>query len=177
MKFLVLALLLLLITQNLSVYAQNSDNLKNSSKYAESKYSDSKIHPILKNWQKSENPDKFAQQNNLLHENDTVGVYIYLSSKEFQTSIAPEIKIMSSYDKTIFVLVTSEQLEEFSKLNFVEKITPPDLARTPPIPKPVSQTPIQEENQNDYILWIVIGGIVVGIVIALKYKATKSKQS
>jgi hypothetical protein len=176
-KFIILALFLLLITQNSNIYGQNSDLSQNFSKYAEGKYLDSKIHPILENWQKSEDPDKFAQQNDLFHENDAIGVYIYLSSKEFQASFDFEIKIISSYDKTVFALVTSEQLDKLASLDFIEKITPPDLIRTPPIPKSPPQTQIQEKNQSDYILWIVIGGITAGITVALKYKTSKSKSS
>jgi hypothetical protein len=163
-----------LITQNLSVYGQNSD-FQNSSKLEE-KYSDSKIHPILKNWQNSEDPDKFAQKNNLFHENNTIGAYIYLTSKEFQTSIAPDVKVLSSYGKTVFVLVTSDQLDEFNKLDFVEKITPPDLALPPPMPKTEPEhVQTEEDSLDDYILWIVGGGITIGIVFVLKYKSNKQK--
>jgi hypothetical protein len=182
MGFLILFLVLITLVSPIFISAEEDTPYSQKSKEdIMEKSFISKIHPIVTNWQKSEDPDKFAQQNNLFHENGTIGVYIHLTNKEFQASIASETKIMSSYGKTIYALVTSEQLDDLSKLDYVEKITPPDLARTPPIPKPVQETLIQEESQNDYLLLIILGGIVVGtaigIVIAFKYKTGKPNHS
>jgi hypothetical protein len=83
---------------------------------------------------------------------------------------------MSSYEKTVFAFVTSEQLDKLDNLDFVEKVTLPDLARTPPVPKPTPPNQIQEEDKTGYLLWVVIGVIAVGIVVALKYKTSKSSR-
>ena len=168
-------MLLLVIILPIEIYAENIEPTSPISKETTDNSQTSKIHPILIKWQASENPEKFAQENNLTHKENAIGVYIYLSDKEFQSFISSEVNVMSSYDKTVFAFVTSEQLDELGNLDFVEKITLPDLAQTPPVPKPPPQTQIQEDDKIDYFLLIVMGVIAVGIVIALKYKTTKSK--
>ena len=58
-------------------------------------------------------------------------------------------------------------------MDFIERVTPPDLARTPPIPQveiPQSQT--IEENPYDYLFWLVIGGIAI-ITIGIFKKRKK----
>ena len=64
--------------------------------------------------------------------------------------------------------MTSDELYELEKLDFVNKITPPVLAQTPPIPKvEVPEDQPQEENNSN--LWILVP-IVLGIVIVLVLK-------
>ena len=174
MHFPVLAMLFLVTILPISVFGENIEPNSQISKEITDKSTTSKIHPILIKWQLSENPDKFAMENNLTHKENTIGVYIYLSGKEFQSSISSEVDVMSSYEKTVFAFVTSEQLDKLDKLDFVEKVTLPDLARTPPVPKPTPPSQIQEEDKTGYLLWVVIGVIAVGIVVALKYKTSKS---
>ncbi len=163
---LVIFLLFLLFMQNLGgIQAETAEsNLKNFSATIEEfrSSSSSKIHSILIQWQLSENPNEFAKENNLSYTENKIGVYIYLESVESRSKIPNEITIAASDEKILVAFVSSEQLDKLEELDFIERVTPPDLARTPPIPQvkiPESQT--TEENEYDYLLWLVIGGIVI----------------
>jgi len=166
-------LLFLLFMQNLGgIQAENTEsNSKNSSALNEefrSSYS-SKIHPILIKWQASENPNEFAKENNLLYTENKIGVYIYLESLESRSKIPDDITITAFDEKILVAFVSSEQLDNLEELDFIERITPPDLARIPPIPKviiPESQTP--EEKTYDYVLWPIIGGIIIITIVIFK---------
>ncbi len=110
-----------------------------------------------------------------MYTTNKIGVYIYLESTESRTKIPHEITITAFDEKILVAYVSSEQLDKLEELDFIERITPPDLARTPPIPQvkiPESQT--IEENQNDYLLLLVIGGIVI-ITIGILKKRKKFK--
>jgi len=176
---LVIFLLFLLFIQNLGgIQAENAEsNLENSPTPIEEfrSSSSSKIHSILIQWQLSENPNEFAKENNLSYTENKIQVYIYLESAESRSKIPHEITVTAFDEKILVSFVSSGQLDELDNLNFVKRITPPDLARTPPIPQieiPESQT--LEENRNDYLLWLVIGGIVI-ITIGIFKKRKNSK--
>ena len=62
-----------------------------------------------------------------------------------------------------------EQIDELDDFNFINRITPPDLARPPPLPHvEIPETQTLEENRYDYLLWIVIGGIVITTIAIFK---------
>ena len=148
-----------------SIQAQNAEsNLENSSIPIEKfrSPSNSKIHSILIQWQTSENPNEFAKENNLSYTENKIEVYIHLESVESRSKIPNDITITAFDEKKLVAFVSSKQLDKLEELDFIERVTPPDLARTPPIPQveiPQSQT--TEENEYDYLLWLVIGGIVI----------------
>jgi hypothetical protein len=173
MNFQILAILsLFLLLQNSgTIYAENIESeIENSSLLENIRSpSNSKIHSILIQWQLSDNPNEFAKQNNLSFTEDKIAVYIHLKSVEFRSSIPKGIQITAFDEKIVAAFVSSGQLDKLEKLDFVEGVTPPDFARTPPIPKveiPQSQT--LEENQYDYLIWIVIVGIVITAIGILK---------
>ena len=180
MNFLILLffLLLLVSTQNTStIYSSNPEfDAKNSSGSFEQfrLNSSSKVHPILIQWQTSENPNEFAIENNLSYKENKVGVYIYLESAESRSKIPLEINVTAFDDKIVVAFVSSAQLDKLEELDFVERVTPPDRVRIPPIPQiEIPETQTLEENQYDYFVWIVIGGtviIIIGIFIKKKLK-------
>ena len=170
-------LLFLLFMSNLgSIQAQNAEsNLENSSlpieKFRSS--SSSKIHSILIQWQLSENPNEFAKENNLSYTENKIGVYIYLKNTDSRSKIPHEITVTAFDEKILVAFVSSEQLDELKDLNFVERVTPPDLARIPPIPQvEITQSQTTEENEYDYLLWLVIGGIVIIAIGIFKKRKT-----
>jgi len=172
-------LLFLLLIQNLGgIQAENTEsNLKNFSPPIEEfrSSSSSKIHSILIQWQTSENPNEFAKENNLSFIDNKIGVYIYLESVESRSKIPSEITITAFDEKIVVAFVNSEQLDKLEELDFIERVTPPEFMRTPPIPKvEIPQSPTIEENQYDYLLWLVIGGIVI-ITIGIFKKRKKLK--
>jgi hypothetical protein len=179
-QVLVIFLSLLLFMQNFA-YIQ-AENRESSSKNFSSPFeefrssSNTKIHSILIKWQTSENPNEFARENNLLYTKNKIGVYIYLESTESRSKIPDDITITAFDEKILVAFVSSKQLDNLEELDFIERITPPDLARTPPIPQveiPESQT--IEENRNDYLFWLVIGGIIL-ITIGILKKRKKLKE-
>ncbi len=174
-QILIFFLLLLIIQNGNTIHAENEES--NSEKVPIEEFrssSSSKIHPILVKWQISENPDEFAKKNNLSYTENKVGVYIHLESAESQSKIPPKINVIAFDEKIALAFVSSEQLDELDNLDFVERITPPDRIRIPPIPQvEIPETQISEENQYDYLVWIVIGGIVIFTIIAILKKRQK----
>jgi len=78
------------------------------------------------------------------------------------SKIPSEIEVTASDEKIIVAFVSSEQLDTLEELDFVERVTPPDFARTPPIPQvEIPETQTTEENPYDYLVWVVVGGIVI----------------
>jgi len=178
MNFQGLAIFLLLIVPNSGIISAYNieNNLENYSEPVEKFRLDSysKIHPVLIKWQTSENPYEFAIENNLSYKENKVGVYIYLDSVESQSKIPLEINVTAFDDKIVVAFVSSAQLDKLEELDFVERVTPPDRVRFPPIPQiEIPETQTLEENQYDYFVWIVIGGtviIIIGIFIKKKLK-------
>ena len=163
---LVILLSLLLFIQNLGgIQAENTESsLENFSSPIEEfrSSSSSKIHSILIKWQFSENPNEFAKENNLSFTENKIQVYIYLESVESRSKIPPEITVTAFDEKILVAFVSSEQLDKLEELDFIQRITPPDFARTSPIPQvEIPQNLTTEENEYDYLLWLVIGGIVI----------------
>ncbi len=159
-------LLYLLFMQNLGgIQAENVEsNLENSSTPIEQfrSPSNSKIHPLLIQWQLSLTPNEFAKENNLSYNENKIGVYIYLDNFDSLSKIPSEIEVTASDEKIIVAFVSSEQLDTLEELDFVERVTPPDFARTPPIPQvEIPETQTTEENPYDYLVWVVVGGIVI----------------
>ena len=136
--------------------------------------SSSKIHSILIKWQTSENPNEFAKENNLLYKENKIGVYIYLESAESLSKIPKEITITAFDEKIVAAFVSSEQLDNLEELDFIERITLPDLARTTIPQEEIPQSQTMEENEYDYLLWLVLGGIVI-IAIGVFKKRKKLK--
>jgi len=171
-------LLFLFFMQNLGgTEAENAEesNLKNFSTPIEEfrSSSNSKTHSILIQWQLSENPNEFAKENNLSYTENKIRVYIYLENAKSRSKIPSEITIIASDKKILVAFVSSEQLDKLEELDFIQRVTPPDLARTPPIPQveiPENQT--LEEDRNDYLLWLVIGGIVIIAIGIFKKRKT-----
>jgi len=168
--------LLLLIVQNINtIHAENEES--NSEKAPIEEFgstSGSKIHPTLVKWQTSENPDEFAEENNLSVNKNKVAVYIHLESAESRSQIPPEINVMAFDEKIALAFVSPEQLDELDNLDFVERVTPPDLVRFFPLPQgETPETQTLEENRYDYLVWIAIGGIVIFTIIAILKKRQK----
>jgi hypothetical protein len=176
-QVLVIFLCLLLLIQNVSgIYAENIEyDLQNSSISVEKirSNSNSKIHSLLIQWQLSENPNEFARKNNLSTNDNKIRVYIYLQNNESLSQFPKEIDIITSYDNVVDAFVSSNQLFELDQLDNVIKITPPILARTPPIPQlQVENNTDSEDNKND-LYWIVIITIGAGGIYLLYKKRKK----
>jgi hypothetical protein len=165
------ALIILLVLYIPAAYAESPEYSLRSSEF-------SKIHPILIQWQTHDDPEAFAKNNNLSYFEGKVGVYIHMNSTDYFSKIPPEIEVTAHDGKVLVALVSSEQLGTLSELDFVDKITLPDLARTPPIPK--VEIPLIESDKSkeslpetsfDYLIWLVIVGIVITIsLMILKMK-------
>lgn len=159
------------------IYAENEEtDLENSTIDMSRSSYNSKIHPILMNWQISESPVEFAKMNSLSFKDNKVAVYIHLVSTESRSKIPPEINVTAFDDKIAIAFVSSEQLDQLDDLDFVKRVTPPDRVRIPPIPQieqPTTLTP--EDGRHEYFVWIVIGGIVIFTIIAIFKKRQKTE--
>ena len=174
MKILALVIFLIFI-QFGAVLAENDSSIVTN------RATISKIHPILSAWKIAENPEEFAKNNGLLYKDGKIQVYIHLTNADSLQQIPPEIKVIATDQNIAVAYVTSEQLDWFERLGFVEKLMPPDLARTSP-------TSIIENTKNEKIenmqvsyLQIIIGLIViiaaVVITITIIHKNRSKKQA
>jgi len=171
MRFLILLLLVSLFFSNHSF--ADIDSEENTQRGQ----TNSKISQILLKWQTSDNPEEFAKANGLLYKDGTIQVYIHVSSEEFLSQISPEINVIASDQKIAAAYVTSEQLDMLENLEYVERVTLPDLAKTPPIPQIVNSDKPQNKEQDDYTQIGIILAVIVAIAIiaiVLQRKRTKS---
>ena len=122
--------------------------------------SSSKIYPTLLKWQSSENHDEFAKTNDLLYKEGKVQVYIHLTSEKFLSQIPSEINIIASDQNIAVAYVTPEQLDEFENLDFVDRVTLPDLARISVMPQITVKDEIDPPTQKNTILTILIISII-----------------
>jgi hypothetical protein len=130
-----------------------------------------KIHYLITKWQISDNPAEFAQKYNLPYDNGKILVYIYLENPETISEIPSTIIIQSFYDDIVLAFVTSEDLYQLERLDFIQRITPPDQAQNLPISEEdISKEETQIQNQYDIPLLglIVVMGVIVTILILKK---------
>jgi len=172
--------LLLFVQNNGTIHAENTEsNLENPSVFIEEfrSSSKSKIHPLLIQWQLSETPNEFAKENHLTYAENKIGVYIYLESVKSRPKIPPEITVTAFDEKIIVAFVSSKQLDKLKELDFVERVTPPDLARFLSLPTEIPETKTPEVNQYNFLVWIVIGGIVIFIIATFKKRQKSPNQN
>ena len=171
MKLLCLFIILFIIT---SFYSLNDG----FSQREDPAISSHKIHPIISEWQSSSEPETFAKENNLSFSANKISVYIHLDKPDSISKILMEVDIQAFDDKIVVAFVTSNQIDDLVKKDFVIQITPPDYARTLPISKieiDENVSPVQTTNYNENLIWIVIVGTILVIVIIFK-KRKKSQQ-
>jgi len=135
-----------------------------------SKTDDPKIDSTILEWMTSSNPSSFAAENDLVFSNNKIQVYVFLDTSESISNIPQDIDVLASDDNIVVVLVSSDQINQLSQLEFVEKISPPIKARYPPIPI------IQESTENDRLCWIILGiglGISVVLIVSISYMKKK----
>jgi hypothetical protein len=136
-------------------------------------FENEKTHYLIAQWQTAEDPIRFAQENRLVFHDDKIAVYIYLENSDLISEVPSNIEIKRSDRNKITAFVTSEQIFQLETLDFVQKITPPELAQTPPIPKMKELKPqIDQKTPPNFQLWILflILSIIVSFVIIMKTK-------
>lgn len=161
MKYLALLVLLAFLFPN-NVFA-DQDSLENLLENTR-EGTGSKISPILLKWQSSENKDQFAKTNGLLYKDGTIQVYVYLTNEEFLSQIKSEINVVASDANIVVAYVSPQQLDTFENLDYVERVTPPELARTPPIPQIVTKEKIEPEEKNDAAIPILVIAIILSSI-------------
>jgi hypothetical protein len=130
-----------------------------------------KIHSLISKWQTSDNPAEFAQKYNLPYDNGKILVYVYLENPETISKIPSTIEIQSFYDETVLAFVTSEDLYQLERLDFIQKITPPDQAQNLPISEgdmSKEEAPIQNQYDIPLLGLIVVIGVIVTIFVLKK---------
>ena len=135
-----------------------------------------KIHYLLTEWQNSENPTEFAKEHDLPYIDGKIPVYIYLKHPESLFELSSEIETIEFDGNKVTAFVTSEELYQLEKLEFIEKITPPERVQKLSEPKTVPKSHAQEKNGKDSNLWILglIAIIIAAIVILKKIKQHKN---
>ncbi len=132
----------------------------------------SKVHSIILQWQSSQNPEKFAKENNLTARDGKISVYIHLNDSQDISNVSDIVNVISSDGNIAVAFVDSENIILLENSQFVRQITLPDIVRNPPIPQveSVENVPIS----SDYTLVWIVAIIGIGLVIVL-YKKFKSK--
>ena len=175
-------LLLFLVGQNSDfIHAQNMESdLENSSAPFDKlrSSSNSKIHPILIQWQLSEKPNEFAKENNLSFTGDKVAVYIYLESEEARSKVPQNIQITAFDEKIAAAFVSAQHLDELNELNFIQKITPPDFVHTSPLPQvELTENQTTDEIHYGYLISIILGGIIIFMLFIIKKRPNLKNQN
>ena len=132
----------------------------------------SKVHSIILQWQSSQNPDKFAKENNLTARDGKISVYIHLNDSQDISNVSDIVNVISSDGNIAVAFVDSEEITLLENSQFVTHITPPIIARNPPIPQVEPAENV--EASFDYTLVWIVAIIGIGLVIVL-YKKFKSK--
>jgi hypothetical protein len=70
-----------------------------------------KIDPIIRQWQTSLDPEKFARDNNLSFSNNKIRVYVYLDTVESISNIPQDIDV-EAFDENIVVALVSSDIEQ-----------------------------------------------------------------
>ena len=173
MKYLVLLVLLLILLSN-----NGFTDLASNSQMEDTRLtSNSKIQPILLQWQASDNPAEFSKINGLEYRGEQIQIYIYLTNEEFLSKLPPEINVIASDQKIAVAYVSPYQLDEFENLDYVERVTLPDLAKTPPLPQIVTKDEITKEEQKDLtsIAFLAIVIVVISVILFVFLNRKKSK--
>ena len=158
-----------------SIYAD--DESLQSNKTKEGPSLSSKIQPILIQWQQAENQSEFAQINNIPTIDEKIKIYIYLDNKEMREKLPPEITVTGFDGNLVGALVTADDLYTLDKLDYIQKVTVPVLAQTPPIPQIENQdSDVYKDNKFDSTYWvfILVAVIFLAIIIIKKRKTLKT---
>ena len=173
MKFRLLIIVMIFVFYSL-IYVDYAESLE-SGLEKESNFI-SKIQPILLAWQNSENPNEFAKINNIPLVEDKVKVYIYLENQTMREKIPPEITTTGFDGNIVGALVSSDNLDTLDRLDFVQRITVPVLAQTPPVPQIENQDPLSsDKDESNYVTWVLILGVVIFLSIVIIKKGTTFK--
>jgi len=113
-----------------------------------------KIDGRLIQWQSSPTPQFFAEQNNLKTSEDKVSVYIYLDSYESISKLPNDIDVLITSDNIAVAFLSSNQINQLAQLDFVERITPPILARFLETREPVEEI---SKSDNSKINSVILG--------------------
>jgi len=173
--FLVLASLVIINTMILDSYEERDVTVgKNDLKIDNF----GKIDPVIQQWQSSANPVTFAQENNLAYSDEKIRVYIYLDKPESISELPQEIEVTSSADNIAVAYLDSRQITQTANLDFVQRISPPILAKPPQIPTPTEGSDDNDKSvlpqHSDYTIIIVVAMIIAGIIYLIKRKNQKT---
>jgi hypothetical protein len=158
-----------------SIHADDTELLQFNKTKEESSLS-SKIQPILIQWQQAENQNDFAKNNNLPLVGEKVKIYIYLDSQEMKEKLPPEITVIGFDGNIVGALVSSDNLDTLGQLDFVQRITVPVSAQTPPVPQIENQEPsLSNDDEFDYLKWVLILGVFIFLSIVIIKKSTTFK--
>ena len=137
-----------------------------------SKSDNSKINSVILGWMESSDPNLFAEENSLIFSDNKIQVYVYLDSAESISNIPQGIDVVASDENIAVTFVNSEQINQLAQLDFVEQISPPVKARTPPIPILDQETNIDDSNLIgiSIVITIVIAIAIGGAVVYSKKK-------
>jgi len=174
MKYLILLVFFSLLLANNGFADLNSNNQIEEARLI----SNSKIHPILLKWQTSENPVEFAKINGLEYRDEKIQVYIYLIDENFLPKLSSDIDVIASDQKIAVAYVSPSQLDEFENLDYVERVTIPDLAINPPLPQTATTNEVPKKEQNNFTLFsflVIVIIICTIMMIFLKIKKSKNR--
>jgi hypothetical protein len=126
-----------------------------------------KIHYKLTGWQNSENPTEYAKTHDLLYKDGKILVYVFLKDPDFLSATPSEIEVLEFDGNKITAFVTSVELFQLEKLEFVEKLTPSESIQKLREPTVANSDP-QKQNANP-TLWILgLIAIIISTIIILK---------
>lgn len=158
----------------LSIAIIPANGLNDTQDFEIEKRTSSKVHPIILQWQSSQNPDEFAKENNLILRDGKISVYLYLNDSKAISKISDIVNVISLDGKIAVAFVDSENISLLENSQYVTRITPPEMTRNPPIPQIEPIENVENYSEDYTLVWITI---IIGIGLAIVlYKKLKCKQ-
>lgn len=135
----------------------------------------SKIDPLIVQWQLASDPEQFAKANGLSYSEGKISVYVYLDNQSSIPKLSAAVNVSATDGNIAVVKATSDEITNLDKLDFVQRISVPDIAR------PLQNvTRVQQEQDNTQIA-ILVPAVIAAALISWwvirhrKNKATSNK--
>ena len=132
-----------------------------------------KISESIQEWQSSSDPTSFATENNLEYSDGKIRVYIYLDSYESVTNLPNDIDFLVSSDNIVVAFLDSQEINQITKLDFVQRIELPVSGTFGP--PQIADTESIDEIFLYSITAIIIAAVVSGIVVVSRRRKIAKK--
>ena len=130
-----------------------------------------KVDPTIAKWQLAPDQEEFAKTNGLVYSQGKISVYVYLDNESSIPKLSSVINVTATDGNIAVVKATSDEITNLAKLDFVVRISAPNMARPLQI---VTRVP---PGQDNTAILILVPAIIITLLIlwlALRHRKHKS---